>query len=330
MRFPIVGDIVDWIIGNQAAGENQEKLDQMLQQLYSMNAPNFSNDQYNPQMTSVPYNVDANTIKEDPALRQKQMDVLNNLQDISNGKISAQRDLDRYKAIQDANSMAQARDQAALQQAQARGVGGGGLEFIMRQQSGQDAANRLQQADMSSAAQAALERLQATGQLQSGLSNLRGQDFNTNQENTNIINKFNLLNSTRNQEALDKQAMLRNEAQQFNMNRNDRNTQIANQVRNQNIMNQVRTAYPAQQEQIGLKYAPLYRLNDAWSNDMGNLVASGIGGGYGGQVGGAMGGQFGSAAGSMIGSKAAQSLMSNKGGGSEFGGDEDLMNWGLE
>lgn len=324
MRFPIVGDLVDYIIGDQAAQENADNQAKLEQEYRSLRAPSFSQEKYDPNMTYLPNDIQYNTVKEDPMLRQKQIENLNNMQSLANGKISAQRDLDRYKSVQDANSMAKARDDASLQQAQARGVGGGGLEFIMRQQGGQDAANRSQQADLSSAAQAALERLQASGQLQNGLSNLRNQDYSNNANNTNIINKFNELNSVRNQEALDKRAMLKNDAQQYNMNRDDRNTMAYNQAKNNIAYKTLDFLNPSQQQQLQMKYQPMYRLNDAWSNSMGNMAASAMGGSAGGDIGGSMGGGGGngmwSNMGSMIGSKAATSSKN----------DDDMMNWGLE
>lgn len=327
MRFPIIGDLVDWIISNDAAAANAENQQRLMDEYRSVRPVSFSQDQFNPSLTSIPNDIRYQLTQEDPALRQKQVENLNNLQALSNGKINAQRDLDRYKAIQDANSIAQARDQSALQQAQARGVGGGGLEFALRQQGGQDAANRAQQADLSSAAQAALERLQASGQLQSGLSSLRGQDYQVNNDNNNIINKFNTLNSTRNQEALDKQAVLKNQAQQYNMDRNDRNSLLRNKSQNDITYKTLDFANPSQQQQLKMKYQPLYRFNDAFSNTMGDLVASGIGGGEGGSIGGGGGSGMWSNIGSLIGSKAATGAVNNKSQSSDE--YDDLMDWGF-
>lgn len=275
--------------------------------------PKLDTSRYVPEMTSIPDDVNARTISEDPLLRNKQLENLDSLRAVSEGKINAQRELDLYRAVQDANAMARARDEASLQSAQARGVGGGGLEFTMRQQGGQDAANRLQQAQMASAAQAALERLQATGQLQSGLSGMRDQDYRTNAQNTDIINKFNVMNSTRRQEALDKRAMLKNQADQYNKDRSD------NQILSQRRIDA--GLYPTQEslrrsdlnQKLNLQYAPIFRLNDSFKTATQDAVGGAMGGDFGGGMGGAMGGGGGawSNIGSMIGSKAGGQMLNN-------------------
>lgn len=303
-------DIANFFIAQDMADANREEYERLMQTLgTSLKPEDYDKSLYTPQMTSMPDDLMGQQISEDPALKQRQMANLDSLKAVSEGKINAQRDLDLYRAIQDANAMARARDEGALQSAQARGVGGGGLEFTMRQQAGQDAANRLQQAQMASAAQAALERLQATGQLQSGLSNMRDQDYRTNAQNTDIINKFNVMNSTRRQEALDKRAMLANEAAQYNKNRSDRNIATNNALKSSNYFRGADLGNQQRNQQMQLDYAPIFRLNDQFKTTTQDLV----GGAMGGDMGGGMGGGSGawSNIGSMIGSQAGSQMLNN-------------------
>lgn len=275
--------------------------------------PKLDRTPYIPEITSVPDDVIGRQISEDQALRQKQIDNLDYLKSMSEGKINAQRELDLYRAIQDANAMARARDEAALQSAQARGVGGGGLEFTMRQQGGQDAANRLQQAQMASAAQAALERLQATGQLQSGLSGMRDQDYRTNAQNADIINKFNVMNSARRQEALDKRAMLKNQASQYNKDRSDNQILAERRIAAGLLPMQEANRRNDLNQKLNLQYAPIFRVNDSFKTATQDMVGGAMGGDFGGGMGGTMGGGGGawSNIGSMIGSQAGSQMLNN-------------------
>lgn len=304
-------DIANFFIAQSMSDDYSAEMDETqkgIDYLESMK-PKLDRTPYIPEMTSVPDDVIGRQISEDPALRQKQLENLDYLKSMSEGKINAQRELDLYRAIQDANAMSRARDEAALQSAQARGVGGGGLEFTMRQQGGQDAANRLQQAQMASAAQAALERLQATGQLQSGLSGMRDQDYRINAQNADIINKFNVMNSTRRQEALDKRAMLKNQAAQYNKDRSD--NQILGERRIDAQLYPVKEANRRGDlaQKISLQYAPIFRINDQFKNATQDMVGGAMGGDFGGGMGG--GGGAWSNIGSMIGSKAGSQMLNN-------------------
>lgn len=142
---------------------------------------------------------DLNGIQTDPALRQAQMDALSGLQDISNNNgltAADQAQLSQIKTQEDTASRG-ARE-AILQNAQARGMGGSGIELLQQFQNQQDSATRNSQRDLDVAGMAqnrALQALQQAGQLG---GQIQAQDFGQKAqvaEANDAINKFNAQNS---------------------------------------------------------------------------------------------------------------------------------------
>lgn len=112
---------------------------------------------------------DMNNIETDPALFTAQMDALGGLQDISNNDGLTAADRAQLGQIQTQEDSAErgARE-AILQNAQARGMGGSGIELLQQFQNQQDSATRKSQKDMDVAAMAqnrALQALQSAGSL---------------------------------------------------------------------------------------------------------------------------------------------------------------------
>lgn len=140
-----------------------------------------------------------NGIQTDPKLHQAQMDALSGLQDISANKgltAADQAQLSQIKTQEDTASRG-ARE-AILQNAQARGMGGSGIELLQQFQNQQDAATRNSQRDLDVAGMAqnrALQALQQAGQLG---GQIQAQDFGQKAqvaEANDAINKFNAQNS---------------------------------------------------------------------------------------------------------------------------------------
>lgn len=180
-----------------------------------------------------------NNIQTDPALHQAQMDALLGLQDISSNEgltAADQAQLSRIKTQEDASSRG-ARE-AILQNAQARGLGGSGIELLQQFQNQQDSASRNSQRDLDVAAMAqnrALQALQQAGQLG---GQIQAQDFGQKAsvaEANDAINKFNTQNSqnvalentkaknvaqaqnlAEKQRIADENAQMRNQQQQYN------------------------------------------------------------------------------------------------------------------
>jgi hypothetical protein len=140
------------------------------------------------------YNYDL--INEDPALKGKQMGNLNVLEKLASEGLSAEDELGFMQARQMGAQQAKAGTGAALNDAAARGVSGGGLEFAMREMANQGGAQRSQSAGLEQAAASARQRALAGQAYTSALSQTRGDDYRVGAANTGIMNDFNARNTT--------------------------------------------------------------------------------------------------------------------------------------
>jgi hypothetical protein len=180
----------------------------------SLNLPEFSN--YNPEDYQYLGDAKATTISNDPEIRNQQLQYLNQLAGLSTTGLS---DVDQAKfeqARQLAGQISHEGTAAALQNAQSRGVAGSGLEFGLREQASQDAANRAQQAALDQAAQSAQQRALYAQAYGNALSGVRGQDYSQEAQNANILNQFNLYNTGQRQNVSNMNTDLGNQAQQYN------------------------------------------------------------------------------------------------------------------
>jgi hypothetical protein len=134
-------------------------------------------------------------LKENPELLSKQGDNLKMLEQMAAQGLTAEDQLGFQKAREIGLQQARSGTQAALADAASRGVGGGGLEFAMREMANQGGAQRAQSAGLEQAAAAARQRALATQAYGSALSGVRGQDYQTAANNNNVINKFNQMNT---------------------------------------------------------------------------------------------------------------------------------------
>ena len=182
-----------------------------------------------------------NDVSTDPALKQAQMDALSGLQDISSsGGMTAMDRANLAKIEAEENAAARGQREAILSNAQARGMGGSGLELMSQMKNQQDSATRKSQRDMDVAAQAqqrALEALMQGGQM---AGNMQGQDFNQkaqvagandaiaqfnaqNQQQVGLVNTAarndaSASNLAAKQTLADQNTQLRNSQQQYNKN----------------------------------------------------------------------------------------------------------------
>lgn len=283
---------INYILGQQESEEQKEATDRAYRNAGGK-IPQFDTEGYKPTNYQLPEDVQHQGVSIDPALRAKQLAAIQQMQDLSEGRVQSQSALDRYLAMQQAQQAQKGQTEAALANAQARGVGGSGMEFAMRGQAGQNAANLAQSGGMQSAAQAALERMQAGQQYQGALQNLRGQDTDLSQRNADIINRFNQLNSQNRLQALQANVNMQNQAQAGNVNRNDTNKKFnyGAQYQNSALAQQL---LPYQKGDISGDYSNQHQLVDSWGNKI-NSMGQAIGGGgsganFGGQGGGAQSG----------------------------------------
>jgi len=149
----------------------------------------------------VPEDAQYQTITEDPNLKQNYSDYLGKLAGLSTQGFSPEDEYNFFKANQDAQSLAQSREASAIENARARGVAGGGMEFAMREMGNQGAAKNAQDANLSAAANAAKMRQLYTQAYGNAVNQGRQADLNVSSKNADIINAFNKYNTGARNEA---------------------------------------------------------------------------------------------------------------------------------
>lgn len=112
--------------------------------------------------------------------------------------------------------MSRAGTEAAIANAQARGVGGSGMEFAMREMANQQGAERASNAGLEQAAAAARQRALYNQMYQQGLGQMRQQDAQAGQYNNDVINKFNAMNTQNRNQMNQANVDMRNQAQKMN------------------------------------------------------------------------------------------------------------------
>jgi hypothetical protein len=177
-------------------------------------------------------------VSTDPRLKTQQMSALEQLAGIAETGMSPADQAAFELARRGAAQEEQARQGQILQEMQARGQGGSGIELISRLKSNQSAADRLQEAQLQQAQAQQQARMQALGQVGNLSSQVREQDFGEQAriaQATDMINQFNAQNQqgvqSRNvgsknqaqmanlqnqQNILNQNVGLRNQQQQFN------------------------------------------------------------------------------------------------------------------
>lgn len=225
--------------------------------------------------------------QEDPLLRSAQMSALAKMSGLAETGLSQADQADMSRARDQAAQMARGNTEAALQNAQARGVGGSGMEFAMREMASQGGAERARQQGMDVAANAAKQRAmynQAYGQQ---LSGARADDARTNQANTNIINQFNQANTQARNQSQQSNANIKNQAFQYNQGLGDKTFQ--NQMQHAGAQMGLNN----EQSRIGMAKDDAERKK---RSGLGGLVGAGAGA----LMGGAAGAQVGSGIGSTL------------------------------
>ena len=192
---------------------NRNILDQIELPKYTEFNPNlYTNQSAQYQLTS-----------DDPVARSAQLSALAKMSGLADTGLSDADQAEFTQAANQGNQLARSGNAAALNNAQARGVGGSGLEFLMREQANQDGAQRAQDAGMQTAANAAKQRALYNQAFLQGTSNMRDQDYRTNANNTNIINQFNQANTQARNQTNNANTGLQNQAFQYNQGLKDKN-----------------------------------------------------------------------------------------------------------
>lgn len=116
-------------------------------------------------------------VSVDPRLAEAQNRALSSLQEIGEGGLTAQDRADLARIQTQEAVKARGQQDAIRQNAQMRGVGGGGLELLQSIQNQQNAANQTSQRDLDVAGMAQNRALQALQQSGALAGNMRSQQF---------------------------------------------------------------------------------------------------------------------------------------------------------
>lgn len=161
---------------------------------------------------------DMNNISLDPRYKNAQLDALSSLQNISDeGGLNANMRSQLNDIQTDEDTHARGAREAILQNAQARGIGGSGVELLNNLTNAQDSATRASNRGFDVAAQAqqnALQSLQAAGQLG---GQLQGQEFNQQSQIANANDSINRFNTQNQQGVQNSNVAARNAAQEKNL-----------------------------------------------------------------------------------------------------------------
>jgi len=236
-ELPVVGGLFD---------DSDEKMQRELQaykQFMLSHQPEELN--YGSDLSSVGYTPESasySTISEDPATRRAQLEALQSMKGLSESGLS---DADRAvfsQARQEADQQAQSNRAAQLQNAQARGVAGSGLEMQMSALGDQEAANRAAQANMAQAGQASQNKANYLQAYLQGTGQQRDQDYRTQANNADIVNKFNMYNTGAANDARAYGAQSQNQMAQFNKS-GQQNAQQGTQANYLDWLGQMGNAY---------------------------------------------------------------------------------------
>ena len=204
--------LLSGLLDNSDAQAQQQL--QQDQQLYgNLQTPTFN--PYNPQ-TYTAGNAQAQTVQQDPNLRAQQMQAIMQMGGLANTGLSAVDNAGFEQARDVGNQMMNSGNAAALQNAQARGVGGSGLEFAMHDQANAAAAGQANQAGLQQAADSARQRALYNQAYGNALSGMQQQQTGLSAANANILNNFSQYNTNNQNQANLYNTGQQNYAQQYN------------------------------------------------------------------------------------------------------------------
>lgn len=234
-------------------------------------------------------------INEDPLLRSAQMSALQKMSGLADTGLSDVDQAGYERARRLGGQIQKAGQGAALQNAQARGVAGSGLEFAMRESANQQAAERAQEAGLAQAADSAKQRALYQTAYGNALGQQRSQDMQAETANKGIINRFNEMNTQNRNQTNNANANLRNSAFQYNEGLKDKrfNNELTRADRTSGLNN--RSA------EIDAAQAAARRAQDERDRARSGALLGAAGGIVGGFYGGAGGATAGAAAGQAIG-----------------------------
>jgi len=179
-----------------------------------------------------------NGVTLDPNLKRQQMDALSGLTEISDS--GGMTDMDRAnlsRISNEENAAARGQREAIINNANARGMGGSGLELMSQMQNQQDSATRKSQRDLDVAGMAQERALQALMQGGELAGNISAQDFNQQAQVAGANDAISQFNAKNQQNQINMNTGARNDAQALNLGNKQRVADANVGLRNQEQMN---------------------------------------------------------------------------------------------
>lgn len=286
-----------------------------LRQINKIALPEFSQNDYSqvayagdlaPQLYGTPEAAQAELAQMDPQTLAARRAAIEQLYSAGNGAAAAQEDSMRRQALYDSANQAGAQSAGLREEMAARGKGGAGAEFAMRQRAGQAGANQAMLGGLQANAQGAQQRLAAMSQYENSLGGLSDDQQAMNTHNSDLVSQFNMANANLRNQTNFANTGLQNEAQARNLGARQQNTAVntglANSSLDRNDTNKLRN-FQAQVQKTGMLTGQLNALaagstaggqdaraagQEGYSNFK-DLMSFGAGGGGGGGAGGMMG-----------------------------------------
>jgi len=245
----VVGGLAGASAAKRGARANREAQEKALKEYMKVNMPSLSEQEIDlviPQLMGE-LNPEAEQMVElgpsqmeevsvDEALKQKQMDALNQISEVAEGGLTeadqaAARQMQRQ--VEQSNT---ARQKAILNEMAQRGVMGSGIELAQRMGAAQQAAEQQQSAQDALIQQAQQRALQAMGQQGSMAGSIRSQDFGEQSAKARAsdeIARANVMNQIGMQQ---RNVSARNQAQMANLQAKQRLEDLRAQTMNQQLL----------------------------------------------------------------------------------------------
>lgn len=223
--------ILDTLFGDSDTSDAQAALERNRTLYNDVELPDYK--EYTPELYDNE-SADYKLLSEDPVLKSKQMEAAAQFGDLANEGLSDADMAGFSEARGVGDQLAKSREDAAINDAQVRGVGGSGLEFALREAGNQAGASRALESANSQATARAGQRADYLKAYAGQMGQMRDQDARTNQANTNAINQFNLANTQQRNATNASNVDSRNQAFQYNEGIKDKN--FGNQMKRADSM----------------------------------------------------------------------------------------------
>lgn len=250
------------LMGNAASQGDRDRASNILSEIYSqyqnLQMPTVEQQQINPAAYQSAGTMDPTLLQAeqlgavdnfqnialDPRLQKTQRDSLSMLEKVAGQGFTDEDKAALQLALNKTNANEQARQQALLQQQDARGVGSSDAALAMRSASAQSQANRDSEAAMQQAVEGRQRALQAATQAGSMAGQMENAAYSREAQEAAAMNAREASNAQLRTDAQNRNATAKNAAQQFNLNNaqqvanNNTQTQNTAQVHNKGLYQQ--------------------------------------------------------------------------------------------